>query len=265
MTNSQHVNPYFMGTWLSLGSPVVAELASLCGFDWLLFDLEHGCGSEADLLSNLQATRCTSLVRIVRVGAVRPELISRVLDWGADGIMVPRVSSPEQAAACAEAAHYAPRGHRGFARSVREYDYGLHPPIDAVPGPLILAQIESAEAVEHAQAIAEVDGIDALFIGPSDLRFDLKTRSSTYCYDECLTAVTSAAARAGKQSGILLPSWDDAPHLLSLGMTWLAVGSDIAVLRDGFRRIVDRSRRSRLMCVTDASTDANHESNQQLT
>jgi 2-dehydro-3-deoxyglucarate aldolase/4-hydroxy-2-oxoheptanedioate aldolase len=244
MTDRLRENTLHLGTWLSLGSPVVAELASQCGFDWLLFDLEHGCGSEATLLSNLQATRGAPLARIVRVGAPRPEVILRVLDWGADGIMVPHVSSVDEAEECVRAAHYAPRGRRGFSRSVRAYGYGLRPPsaTEPLPRPSILAQIETIEGVEQAQAIASVDGIDVLFVGPADLNFDLKTRPCTHTYDACLTTVADAARKAGKQSGILLRNPDDLPSLQPRGFTWLAVDSDLAILREGFRRIVDRTK-----------------------
>jgi 2-keto-3-deoxy-L-rhamnonate aldolase RhmA len=228
-----------LGTWLSLGSPVVAELAGKCGLDWLLFDLEHGCGSEATLLGNLQATAGSSVARIVRVGAPRPEVILRVLDWGADGIMVPHVSSAEEAVECVQAAHYGPHGRRGFSRTVRAYDYGLHPPTEGqpLPKPLILAQIETIEGVDNAQAIAAVDGIDVLFVGPADLTFDLKARASTRSYESCLAEISNAAEKRGKQTGILLRNPDDLARFQTLGFTWLAIDSDLAILREGFRRI----------------------------
>src|SRR3569832_660541 len=82
-----------LGTWMSIGSPIIAELAAQCGFDWLLFDLEHGCGTEAAIMPMLQAIRGTSTTAIVRVGAPHSDLIARVLDWGAHGIMVPHVNT----------------------------------------------------------------------------------------------------------------------------------------------------------------------------
>lgn len=240
MSESQYPFTVRLGTWLSLGSPVVAELAAESGFQWLLFDLEHGCSTEAALLSNLQATRGAALARIVRVGAPHPELILRVLDWGADGVMVPHVSTAAEAEACVQAAHYAPRGRRGFSRTVRAYGYGLRPPAETGPlaRPVLLAQIETLEGVDNAAAIAAVDGIDVLFVGPADLNFDLRARASTRSYEACLRATVTAAANAGKQAGILLRNVEDLPHLQACGFTWLAVDSDLAILREGFRRIV---------------------------
>lgn len=223
-----------LGTWMSLGSPVVAELAAQCGFDWLLFDLEHGCGSEAALLPQLQAIRGTDTAAIVRVGAPHADLIARVLDWGADGIMVPHVSSAAEAEACVQAAHYAPRGRRGFSRSVRAHGYGLRPP--STEPPLIFAQIENIEGVENVHAIADVDGIDVLFVGPADLRFDLEARPAlaTRDFDACLREVAAAA----KPGGILLRDRAEANKLRALGFTHIACDSDLGILRTAYQNIV---------------------------
>ncbi len=227
-----------LGTWLSIGSPIIAELAGEAGFDWLLFDLEHGCGSEAALLPQLQATRGSSVQKIVRVGAPHPDLILRVLDWGADGLMVPQVNTANEAEQVVQAAHYAPRGRRGFSRTVRAYGYGLRPPnADALPTPFILAQIETLEGVANARAIAAVDGISALFVGPADLNFDIKTRGSERSYQNCLREVVSAAADAGKPCGILVRQAADLPQYQELGFTWIAIDSDLALLREGFLRV----------------------------
>lgn len=230
------------GTWMSIGSPVIAELAAECGFEWLLFDLEHGCATDAALFAQLQAIRCANTAAIVRVGAPHPELILRVLDWGAEGIMVPHVSTAAQAAACVDAAHYPPTGHRGFARSTRTYSYGLRPPgaPETIPQPLIMAQIEDIEGVENAREIAAVPGIDVLFVGPGDLRFDLDARpaQAKRDFDACLKEVVAAAAGAGKQSGILIRGAAEIGKFRDLGFTHIAIDTDIGVLRAGYQSIL---------------------------
>lgn len=232
-----------LGTWLSIGSPVIAELAADSGFDWLLFDLEHGCGSEAALLPQLQAVRSTGAMTIVRVGAPHPDLIARVLDWGAAGVMIPHVSTVAEAEACVQAAHYPPRGQRGFSRTVRAYGYGLRSPAEGepLPAPIIMAQIETIEAVEDAGKIARVDGVDVLFVGPADLNFDLKARPklAKRDYTACLKHVTTAAAKAGKSCGILTRDAAELPALRKQGFDWLAVDSDLAILRNGYRNLVE--------------------------
>ncbi len=233
----------FVGTWLSLGSPVVAEIAALSGFDWLLFDLEHGAGSEASLLANLQAIRGTPALPIVRVGAPHPDLILHALDWGAAGIMVPQVESAEQAQACLQAMHYAPRGRRGLSRSARTYDYGLRPP-DESPPPLLFAQIESLCGIDHADAIASVPGVDVLFVGPADLAHELSTSLIGHAplYEDCLARVVAAARHAGKPAGILVRDSADLPSLFAQGFTHVALDSDVAILRQCYRHLLHHAR-----------------------
>ena len=230
---------FHLGTWLSLGSPVIAELAGLCGFDWLLIDLEHGCVGEAALFQTLQALRGSRSAVIVRVGAPHPDLIQRVLDWGADGIMVPHVDTAEIARAVVRAVRFPPHGTRGYSRSVRACGYGLELP-DAAVQPLILAQIESAEAVGHVREIAAVDGLDVLFVGPADLSFDLKASGSTVTYDACLKTVAEAANACGRQAGILNRNEADATSLGELGYTVQAIDSDTAILRQRYKDLVAR-------------------------
>jgi len=224
-----------LGTWLSIGSPVIAELAALSGFDWVLLDLEHGCGSEAAVPEQLRALRGSHTQGIVRVGAPHADLIARVLDWGAAGIMVPHVGSVAEAEAIVRAAHYPPRGRRGFSRTVRAHDYGLRVP-DSTPLPSIMAQIETFDAVNAAGEIASVDGIDVLFVGPADLQHDLKHRSlaAGEDFEHCLARVVTAAHSAGKAAGILVRDPHELPRRTEQGFTHVAVQSDLSLLRDAF-------------------------------
>ena len=228
-----------LGIWLSIGSPAIAELAGLCGFDWVLLDLEHGCASEAALPEQLRALRGSATRGVVRVGAPHPDLIARVLDWGAHGLMVPHVNSAVEAEAIVRAAHYPPRGRRGFSRTVRAHDYGLRAP-DSTPVPLLIAQIETREAVKQAAEIARVDGVDVLFVGPADLQHDLKQRvlSPGEDYEACLCRVVEAVRTAGKSAGILVRDPAELQPRLNQGFTHVAVQSDLAVLRDAFQKIL---------------------------
>ena len=228
-----------LGTWLSTGSPVIAELAGLCGFDWVLLDLEHGCASEAALPEQLRALRGSATRGVVRVGAPHPDLIARVLDWGAGGLMVPHVNSAAEAAAIVRAAHYPPRGERGFSRTVRAHDYGLRAP-ESTPAPLLIAQIETREAVNCAAEIAGVDGVDVLFVGPADLQHDLKQHSASVSddFEACLRRVVEAARTTGKAAGLLVRDPAELPLRVQQGFTHVAVQSDVAVLRDAFQKIV---------------------------
>lgn len=231
-----------LGTWLSSGSPVVAELASEFRFDWLLFDLEHGCMPESSLFENLQAIRKKDIHLIVRIPDINPALIGRVLDWGATGIMLPHVDDPAQALTCIDAMRYPPSGHRGYSSSARAYAYGLNKPEDLqkVPFPLFIAQIENDEGVKNAAAIAGIEGVDVLFVGPSDLKLNLSTRPDKQSgdYHEALKKVIQAAETHEKQAGILISDMGETESMYRLGFSCLAIASDIGILREGYKSIV---------------------------
>jgi 2-dehydro-3-deoxyglucarate aldolase/4-hydroxy-2-oxoheptanedioate aldolase len=152
--------------------------------------------------------------------------------------MVPHVNSRDEAEAIVQAAHYAPRGRRGFSRTVRAYDYGLRPHGHDSPRPLIMAQIETIEAVQHAAEIASVDGVDVVFVGPADLQFDLKNRSASAPgdYAQCLATVVAAARAAQKSAGILVRELADLQPHLDLGFTHVAVDSDLSILRRAYQQ-----------------------------
>jgi 2-dehydro-3-deoxyglucarate aldolase/4-hydroxy-2-oxoheptanedioate aldolase len=229
-----------LGTWLSVGSPVIAELAAVCGLDWVLLDLEHGCGSDADVPDQLRALRGGPTRGIVRVPGDRLDLVARVLDQGADGVMVPHVDRVEQAERLVRAASYPPRGQRGVSRTVRAHDYGLQP-LDGRPAPILIAQIETLDAVDEAAAIAGVDGIDVLFVGPADLQHDLAVRqpAAGAGFEDCLDRVVAAARAAGKAAGILVREPGDLPRRAEQGFSFVAVESDVAILRNAFRGLAD--------------------------
>ncbi|MBN8827030.1 MULTISPECIES: aldolase/citrate lyase family protein [unclassified Spirosoma] len=234
---------YKLGMWLSIGSPIITELASLCDFDWLLLDLEHGCLSDGVILANLQAVRPASATAlIIRIGSLDKALISRVLDWGASGIMLPHVSSAEEATACVAVMRYPPHGNRGYSSSVRAYQYGLEPPVDlsVVEPARLFVQIEDLEGVIQSEAIAQVDGVDILFVGPADLKLDLSTRPLAMDYSEALQQVSNSARKCQKQAGIMVRNPNDIPALVEMGYSCFAMGSDLAILREGFQSVTNR-------------------------
>jgi 2-keto-3-deoxy-L-rhamnonate aldolase RhmA len=235
-----------LGTWISTGSPLITELAMECGFSWLLLDLEHGCTTQTDVLPQLQSIARSQTLGIIRVGALHSEQVSQLLDWGANGIMLPHVASAEKAKSLVQSAYHPPRGHRGLAKTVRATRFGLGTHSDTPP-PILIAQIESAEAVENADAIAAVSGIDVLFVGPADLQNDLRhsvPSSSTKqkSYDECLVNVSKAASTHGKAAGILLRDHTEIPRYRSLGFTFIAVDSDFGILRSAYQRILSSEK-----------------------
>ena len=229
-----------LGTFLSLGSPTVAEVCGKYPFDWILIDCEHGAGASEDaLFRTLQAMGPTKAKKIVRLGSPEHAQIQHALDWGADGLMIPHVDTPDIARKALDSMLYPPKGRRGYSRSVRAFGYGTALP-ENPPKPILFAQIETLEAVENAAAVAAVDGVDVLFVGPADLGFDLKARGASVTLDDCLPKVAAAAKAAGKFAGILTRDDADVQKRLALGYTHQAVDSDLGILRRRWKELTDR-------------------------
>jgi 2-keto-3-deoxy-L-rhamnonate aldolase RhmA len=221
-----------VGTFLNLGSPLAAEVCGRAGFDWALVDLEHGAGTEAVLTPTLQALAATGTPALVRVEANERPRFARALDAGADGVMVPRVDSADEARAAVAAMRYPPRGVRGVAYMNRGAGWAADAPErDA----LCAIQIESAAAVESAGEIAAIEGVDVLFVGPSDLRQALGGP-----IDDAVDVVLDAARASGKAAGILLRSRSALDDALERGFRFVGIGSDSLFLGEGARAAAAR-------------------------
>jgi 4-hydroxy-2-oxoheptanedioate aldolase len=160
------------GAWVGTGSPTNAEILGHVGFDFLVIDQEHGAGELADAVAALQAVEASGTPCIVRAPWNDPVWLKRVLDAGAESVMIPAVETAAAAAAAVRACRYPPQGTRGYAASVvRASTFGLEPGYTqkANENLLVVVQIESAAAVEQAAEIAATEGVDVVFIGANDL------------------------------------------------------------------------------------------------
>jgi 4-hydroxy-2-oxoheptanedioate aldolase len=223
-----------IGLWSTLSSHIGAEVIAASGFDWVLFDTEH---APSDLLlvhQQLQAVQGSATSAVVRPAWNDPVLFKRLLDSGAQSFVVPFVQNADEARRAVASTRYPPRGIRGVATTTRANRYGR------VKGYLqhadeeicVIVQIETRAAVAEIEAIAAVDGIDGLFIGPSDLAADLGHLGDN-AHPEVKSAIASAVGRirrTGKAAGILAPVEADAQHWLELGCTFVGVGSDTGLL-----------------------------------
>jgi|SRR5690606_26028064 len=235
-------NDFSLGTWISSGSPVVAELAGQFPFDWLLVDFEHGAASLAVLPEILRAVCRGNPAIIVRVPELNAAVIARVLDWGADGIMLPHVSSAQEAIDCVAAMRYPPVGRRGYSSTVRAYGYGMESPADPQEvKPLCFVQIEDVTGVQQADEIAAVDGVDILFVGPADLRLSLRHQPSTGAinFDDAVRRVAEAAKTHGKKAGMLLRDRNSLDDIRSIGYVCVAIDSDLGILRTGYKSLFE--------------------------
>jgi 2-keto-3-deoxy-L-rhamnonate aldolase RhmA len=231
---------FLTGFWLNLGSPVAAEMAGLAGFDWVLLDHEHGPGGEETLLHQLQAVSATPAKCLVRIAANEPPRFKRVLDAGAHGVVVPYVSTAEEARHAVNAMRYPPRGMRGVAKLTRASSFGAR--FDeyfahAHEWLVTLTQIETVDALETAAEIAAVDGVDVLFVGPMDLTtsMGIPGQYNDARFHDALGEVADAAKGAGKAAGILRLDPANLPLCRELGYTVVALGSDGGSVQAGLR------------------------------
>lgn len=197
-----------VGVWLGLADTAVAEITSRAGYDFLIIDSEHG-GMELQTSTDMmRAAAAGDAEALVRVPSHDPNYLKRILDAGATSLMIPMVNTADQARAIVDACRYPPHGSRGFAApAVRASRYGedadyIHWAHEEL---FITAQIETIEAVENAEEIASVDGIDMLFVGVGDLSGSFGKLTETACpeVEEALIKIKAAAKKHGKTVGTI--------------------------------------------------------------
>jgi 4-hydroxy-2-oxoheptanedioate aldolase len=223
-----------IGLWSSLCSPIVAEIIGQSGFDWILVDTEHSPNEPPAVLAQLQALQAGTATPIVRPAWNDPVLLKRLLDIGTQAVLVPFVQNAEEAAKAVAACRYPPAGIRGITMSGRGSRYGRVPDYlkRADAEICVLVQVETGEALSQLEAIASVDGVDGVFIGPADLSASLGHIGNPG-HPEVQEAIKGAAARltaVGKPAGILTASEADARRYIEWGYRFVAVGSDLGLL-----------------------------------
>jgi 2-dehydro-3-deoxyglucarate aldolase len=233
-----------IGCWCALGSLVATEILGLAGFDWLLLDSEHGPNDVLSLVPQLLALKGSRSAPVVRPQWNDGVVVKRLLDIGFFNFLFPYVQSADEARRAVASTRYPPEGTRGVAVTHRSNQYGtVEHYQDLVNDNItVLVQIESRAAVEAVEEIAAVPGVDGLFIGPSDLAAGYAHRGDPK-HEEVQAAmkrIFEAAASCGKPAGILAPIEADARRYMDMGATIVAVGSDVAVLRDGERSLRER-------------------------
>lgn len=231
-----------VGLWCALASNIAAEIISDAGFDWILLDTEHAPNEVAGLLPQLQAMARSTATPIARPAWNDPVLIKRIMDLGVHTLLIPWVQSAEEARRAVAASRYAPEGFRGSAGGVRAGRYGrIHDYLRQANAQVcVLVQAETQTALDNLEAIASVDGVDGVFIGPSDLAASLGHLGHP-AHPHVQDAIAGAVRRLkaiGKAAGILAPVEADAHRYIDWGYTFVAVGSDQGVLARGTDALV---------------------------
>lgn len=224
------------GMWLHTASPAVAEIVAHAGLDFVIIDQEHGIGDLENAIAMMRAMLGTQTTPVIRVASSDPIYLKRIVDAGAQSILVPMVDTAQEAQSVVDACLYAPRGKRGNAAGVvRASRYGMVSDYVARAHEqmLIIPQIETADAVKNASAISSVPGVDIVFIGPSDLSGSIGLPDQTGAPEvEALIAEAYAAIRKANKPAATVPrdgrSWQ---ALFDDGFQMVATGSDLAHIR----------------------------------
>src|SRR5262249_19995973 len=226
-----------IGLWSTLCSPMGAEIIAHSGFDWIVLDTEHSPNELPGLVAQLQAMTGGTASPVVRAAWNDPVLIKRILDIGAQSILLPYVQTVEEARRAVQAVRYPPKGIRGVSGSSRASQYGrvkdyLNRADEEI---CLIVQIETRVALEQLEPIAALEGVDGVFIGPGDLSASLGHIGQLQ-HPETQAALQDAAARLGrlgKAAGILATAQADARRYIEWGYSFVAVGVDTKLLADG--------------------------------
>jgi len=233
-----------LGLWASLASNYAVEVVAGAGFDWLLIDTEHTPNDLESVLMQLQAVAAYPTHPVVRVDWNDMVKIKRVLDVGAQSLLIPYVSTPEEAAAAVSYTRYPPQGVRGVGGTTRATrfgrvkDYARH----ASEEICVLVQVETQQGLDNIEAIAAVDGIDGIFIGPADLHASLG-HLGEITHPDVMPLIDEAIRRirkCGKAPGILTTHEEHARRQLGCGALFVAVGSDLGILARGAEALASK-------------------------
>ena len=238
------------GCWIETFSPIAAEIMAMSGYDTAMIDLEHGPGSFTEAVVMMQALSAHQCKPMIRATSADPAVIKRVLDIGPLGMMVPNVRSVEEAHDVVAACRYGPEGFRGAAPALlRATGYGEHVANYErwmAEEFLLIIQIESKDAVDDIDAIAAVEGIDMLFIGPSDLSASLGSlgQFDSTEFIEAFEKIEQAVLATGKYLGTIPFSDWDSQRLYSNGHHLVLAGTDTLLLREAAFRDVQQLRQA---------------------
>ncbi|MGO1319908.1 MAG: HpcH/HpaI aldolase family protein [Galactobacter sp.] len=229
-----------VGSFAGLGSTTAIEVLAAAGLDWVLVDLEHGGGDESQVGDAVAAAGGYGAATLVRVESAERIRIGRVLDAGAAGVMLPRITSAAQVEEALAHFSYPPAGDRGVATYNRSVRWGLDKAALKAPPALVIVQIETLGALEEVEKIAALDGVDVLFIGPLDLSYALGTPLdfASEPFKAAVERVVGAARDHGKSAGILAANVGLAAQRAEEGFTFLPVGSDSTLLADAASHII---------------------------
>lgn len=239
-----------IGVFSDLASPMAVELCGQAGFDWAILDLEHGAATESELLALLYAAGTTPMAALVRAQSAERLRVGRALDLGAEGIMLPQLKSIDEVRTAVSYLRYPPAGQRGVALRTRGGGMGTvgHADVARTINERVvgIVQIESAGTVADADAIAALDEVDVLFVGPADLTHNLGIpgQFDDPRYLDALRTVVDACVAHGKAAGILIYDAAGLAPLVEMGFRFIGLGSEGSFVSAGARAMLEAAGRS---------------------
>jgi 4-hydroxy-2-oxoheptanedioate aldolase len=237
-----------VGTWLSLGSITASRFLARCGFAWLTVDIEHSLvdwETAAHMFASIADAGCTALAR---VPANRHDHIKRVLDNGAHGVVVPMVNSRAEAEAAVSACLYPPTGTRSVGGSVHALNFRCTPGeyyAKANDELIVVLQCEHIQAVEDADKIFSVPGIDAIFVGPNDLAASMRSKDgkppSGEATSQAMKHILATCKKYKVPAGLHCYGPEEARARIEEGWQFIAIGSELRMMMDAAGDIVKRT------------------------
>ena len=233
------------GTWLSLGDLYATRVMARAGFDWMCIDVQHGVVDYRDMLQMLQAVAVTDVPAMVRVPWNDPGWIMKALDAGAAGVIVPTVNTPEEAKVAVGACRYPPDGYRSWGPTRVALGVPDYSPKLANRSVICAVMVETVSAIDRLEEIVAVEGVDAVFIGPSDfaVSMGLPPRSDEPEHRRRLEAVPAICQSHDVVAGIACGSGELLEQWRHAGYTMLAAPSDMVLLRRAAAEILQTARR----------------------
>jgi 4-hydroxy-2-oxoheptanedioate aldolase len=235
-----------IGFFATMGSPGLTELLAGCGFDWVLVDTEHSPIELPDVIDHLRAVNAPEVAALVRPAWNDMVTIKRLLDQGAQTLLIPYVESAAEARAAVSYTRFPPKGVRGVSGSSRSANYGLSSDYfaQAEKELCVIVQIESAGALDRVEEIVAVEGVDAVFIGPSDLAASMGHIGNPQ-HPDVQKAIDNGFHRLkamGARTGYLTGNEDEFRRRLADGVDFISFATDAVLIRNAARALVGRLR-----------------------
>lgn len=235
---------YVLGTFVKVSDPALVEIAAYAGFDFVILDMEHGPNAVETLQNHVRAAEAKGIVSVIRIPELNESDISKALDIGTRYVQVPQITNRAEAERVVRAAKFYPQGERGVCRFVKAANYSSMPKADyfknANNDTGTIIHLEGKEAIAHFDEIAEVEGIDVLFLGPYDLSQSLGCPGQVDHPDvvNLMKEIVEKANKRGKIIGTFVESVNSAKTWIDLGVKYISYSVDVGIYYESCKQIV---------------------------